>query len=75
MMEALPTPRFKRGLSASASNRKRRRDESGNEIDADGSEGTSNYQFRELSKMCLLSCLSWLKKSFEDRTIRLAKCI
>jgi len=39
MMEALPTPRFKRGLSASASNRKRRRDESGNEIDADGSEG------------------------------------
>jgi len=39
MMEALPTPRFKRGLSANASNRKRRRDESGNEVDADGSEG------------------------------------
>ena len=39
IMEALPTPRFKRGLSAGASNRKRRRDESGNEVDADGSEG------------------------------------
>ena len=39
MMEALPTPRFKRGVSAGASNRKRRRDESGNEVDADGSEG------------------------------------
>ena len=39
IMEALPTPRFKRGLSAGASNRKRRRDESGNEVDADGTEG------------------------------------
>jgi len=38
-MEPLPTPRFsKRPLSAGGNNRKRRRDESGNEI-ADDSEG------------------------------------
>merc|ERR1719431_1154022 len=39
MMDALPMPRYKRGLSANASNRKRRRDESGNEVDNDGTEG------------------------------------
>ena len=44
-MEALPTPRFKRGVSAGASNRKRRRDESGNEVDADGSEGIDALMF------------------------------